>query len=147
MCFGLVENWVFQVGWKSCFRLVKNVFQVGWKLCFRLVGNCASGWLKMVFQVGWKLCSRIKISKELGHHMEMHATWSSNFQSILIMQYYARKHLQRCNFTSFCSIVYAALLTKTNRIQRIFNSAQKSNKQVVGTSSMLDCEMDYIIIQ
>ena len=28
------------------------------------------------------------------------------------------------------SIVYAALLTKTNRIQRIFNSAQKSNKQV-----------------
>ena len=34
-------------------------------------------------------------------------------------------------FTGFCfSIVYAALLTKTNRIQRIFNSGQKSSTKV-----------------
>ena len=72
--------------------------------------------------------------------MVMHASQKSIFKAILI-QCCARKHLQRCNFTSFCSIVYAALLTKTNRIQRIFKSAQKSNKQVVGTSSRLNCKM------
>jgi len=38
--------------------------------------------------------------------------------------------LQRFSIGMCFSIVYAALLTKTNRIQRIFNSAQKSNKQV-----------------
>ena len=45
------------------------------------------------------------------------------------------------------SIVYAALLTKTNRIQRIFNSAQKSNKQVpIWTLITNDDEVQYQII-
>ena len=38
--------------------------------------------------------------------------------------------LQRFSIGLSFSIVYAALLTKTNRIQRIFNSAQKSNKRM-----------------
>ena len=45
------------------------------------------------------------------------------------------------------SIVYAALLTKTNRIQRIFNSAQKSNKQVpIWTLITNDDKVQYQII-
>mgnify|MGYP002631680774 CR=1 FL=1 len=38
--------------------------------------------------------------------------------------------LQRFSIGLCFSIVYAALLTKTNRIQRIFNSGQKSSKQL-----------------
>ena len=57
--------------------------------------------------------------------------------------------LQRFSIGLCLSIVYTALLVKTNRIQRIFNSGQKSSKKIgfISPSSQLAICRSLVLVQ
>ena len=78
--------------------------------------------------------------------MVMHASQKSIFEAILF-QCCARKHFQRCNFTSFLQHCVRSASHKDQSDPTHFQLGTKVKQTGGWTSSILDCKMDYIIIQ